>query len=375
VCCDLTALTITDVTGPRSSADGWHSGWPGQGNSSAIDCAEIAENTDDRNPLAARALSLKLIKLADRISDVRRAQSARRSTGRNSGAGLHRILHRSRRQAAGHITRFWKSNSTRREMALKRTTSTVIKPLETAPRLYGQGRGVTQDDAEAAEWYRKSADQGNALAQYGLGLLYYNGSGVSQNYVLAHMWFNLVAAAGPDSLAAEGRVTFGAKYRDIVSEKMNAAQIAEAQKLAREWRPKVANAAPTKASQGGVPLKMDGGIFVVPVQINGAMTLDFVIDSGAADVSVPADVVSTLMRAGAIKETDFIGRQTYVLADGSKSQSVTFTIRSLRVGDMENVRGSVASSQGSLLLGQSFLERFKSWSIDNTKHELLLEPR
>jgi clan AA aspartic protease (TIGR02281 family) len=200
---------------------------------------------------------------------------------------------------------------------------------------------------------------------------------VSQNYVLAHMWFNLVAAAGPDSLAAEGRVTFGAKYRDIVSEKMNAAQIAEAQKLAREWRPKVANAAPTKASQGGVPLKMDGGIFVVPVQINGAMTLDFVIDSGAADVSVPADVVSTLMRAGAIKETDFIGRQTYVLADGSKSQSVTFTIRSLRVGDMvlENVRGSVASSQGSLLLGQSFLERFKSWSIDNTKHELLLEPR
>jgi hypothetical protein len=94
------------------------------------------------------------------------------------------------------------------------------------------------------------------------------------------MWFNLVAEAGPDPL--EGRVTLGAKNRDIVSEKMTPAQLAEAQKLAREWRPKLAN-----ASQRGVPLKMAGGTFVVPVQINDSMTLDFVIDSGAADVSVP----------------------------------------------------------------------------------------
>ena len=113
----------------------------------------------------------------------------------------------------------------------------------------------------------------------------------------------------------------------------------------------------------------------MPVQINGAITLDFTVDSGAADVSVPADVFSTLARTSTIKDSDIIGEQTYVLADGSTSQSVTFTIRSLKVGDrvVENVRGSVAPSQGSLLLGQSFLERFKSWSIDNTKHVLLLE--
>jgi clan AA aspartic protease (TIGR02281 family) len=113
-----------------------------------------------------------------------------------------------------------------------------------------------------------------------------------------------------------------------------------------------------------VPLKMDGGTFVVPVQINGTMTLDFVIDSGATDVSVPADVVSTLMRVGAIREPDFIGENTYVLADGSETKSPTFTIRTLRVGNtvLENVKGSVASSQGSLLLGQSFLNRFKGTS-------------
>jgi clan AA aspartic protease (TIGR02281 family) len=124
-----------------------------------------------------------------------------------------------------------------------------------------------------------------------------------------------------------------------------------------------------------VVLKRDGGIFVVPVEINGAITLDFGVDSGAADVSVPADVFSTLTRTGTIKTSDIIGEQKYVLADGSTSPSVTFTIRSLKVGDnvIQNVRASVAPARGALLLGQSFLERFKSWSIDNTRHELRLE--
>jgi clan AA aspartic protease (TIGR02281 family) len=132
-----------------------------------------------------------------------------------------------------------------------------------------------------------------------------------------------------------------------------------------------------RPSHKEVPLKKDGGTFVVPVLINGAITLDFTLDSGAADVSVPADVFSTLVRTGTISDADITGEQTYVLADGSKGKSVTFTIRSLRVGDKvaENVRGSVAPAQGSLLLGQSFLERFKSWSFDNTKHQLVLEPQ
>jgi clan AA aspartic protease (TIGR02281 family) len=139
------------------------------------------------------------------------------------------------------------------------------------------------------------------------------------------------------------------------------------------------NVLPRRAepNQIGVALKKNGGTFVVPVQVNGAITLDFTIDSGAADVTVPADVFSTLTRTGTISEADITGEQTYVLADGSKAKSVTFTIRSLRVGDklVENVRGSVTPAQGSLLLGQSFLERFKSWSFDNTTHQLRLEPQ
>jgi clan AA aspartic protease (TIGR02281 family) len=124
-----------------------------------------------------------------------------------------------------------------------------------------------------------------------------------------------------------------------------------------------------------VPLKSVGGTFMVPVFINGAITLNFVVDSGAADVAVPADVVGTLIRAGTIEKSDFTGKQTYVLADGSAAPTSTFVIRSLKVGDVliENVKGSVSPAAGSLLLGQSFLQRFKSWSMDNNKHVLVLE--
>jgi TPR repeat protein len=53
---------------------------------------------------------------------------------------------------------------------------------------------VPQDYAEAARWYRRAAEQGDAQAQYNLGLAYARGEGATQNAVDAHMWFNLAAA-------------------------------------------------------------------------------------------------------------------------------------------------------------------------------------
>jgi hypothetical protein len=125
-----------------------------------------------------------------------------------------------------------------------------------------------------------------------------------------------------------------------------------------------------------VPMISDGGTFRVPVTINDELTLKFVIDSGAADVSVPADVVMTLVRTGTITDTDFLGKQTYKLADGSTVPSQQFVIRSLKVGDktLENVVGSIAPVAGGLLLGQSFLSRFNTWSIDNQRQALILGP-
>ena len=130
----------------------------------------------------------------------------------------------------------------------------------------------------------------------------------------------------------------------------------------------------TRQQRISVPMQRQGGMYVVPVLINNAITLNFVVDSGAADVHIPADVVMTLIRRGTLKESDFLGQKTYVLADGSTVPSQTFRIRSLKVGNkvLENVNGS-ASVKGIPLLGQSFLGRFKSWSVDNNKHALVLE--
>ena len=62
--------------------------------------------------------------------------------------------------------------------------------------MYRDGQGVPQDYAAAVSWYRKAAEQGYANAQFNLGLMYANGQGVPQDYVTAHMWFNLAAASG-----------------------------------------------------------------------------------------------------------------------------------------------------------------------------------
>lgn len=129
-----------------------------------------------------------------------------------------------------------------------------------------------------------------------------------------------------------------------------------------------------RALAGTIPLENDHGTFVVPVVVNNQITLKFTIDSGAADVVIPKDVISTLIRTGTISNADIRGSQEYQLADGSVTISRRVRLQSLRVGAIEihDVIASVAPQAGSLLLGQSFLSRFASWSIDNGKHILVL---
>ena len=119
----------------------------------------------------------------------------------------------------------------------------------------------------------------------------------------------------------------------------------------------------------------EAGTFKIPVRINGVLELQFTVDSGTSDVTIPVDVVTTLIRTGTIRDTDFVGEQTYRLADGSTIRSRTFRLRQLQVGDrtITNVLGSVASVNGSLLLGQSFLSRFQRVSFDYGQGVLVLE--
>jgi len=94
--------------------------------------------------------------------------------------------------------------------------------------LYVAGGGIPQDYGAAVKWFHLAADQGQANAQCFLGLMYFEGRGVPRDYVSAHMWLNSAAAGGIEDAA---------EYRDVLTAKMTPAQIAKAQRLAREWKP------------------------------------------------------------------------------------------------------------------------------------------
>jgi uncharacterized protein len=88
---------------------------------------------------------------------------------------------------------------------------------------------LTQDYEEAVKWFRRSTNQGFAGSQFKLATMYWAGKGVKRDAVQAHMWANLAAAQGMKM--AEGA-------RMIAEEQMTSAQVLEAQRMAREWKPK-----------------------------------------------------------------------------------------------------------------------------------------
>ena len=130
--------------------------------------------------------------------------------------------------------------------------------------LYANGQGVSKDDAQARQWYEKAAAQGHADAQVNLGILYDYGRGVPQDYKMAVYWYRLSANQGNDlaqrnlascmSVGTACRRTMsrptcgtawgqrterksGAVLRDALAIRMTSDQIVEAQKLVREWKP------------------------------------------------------------------------------------------------------------------------------------------
>jgi len=93
---------------------------------------------------------------------------------------------------------------------------------------YANGKGVPQDYSEAMIWFQRAAEQGHPVAKLYLGVIYAEGRGVPQDYVRAHMWFSLSTAQG------EQRAV---KTLEMAERRMTPAQINEAQKLARDWKP------------------------------------------------------------------------------------------------------------------------------------------
>jgi len=128
------------------------------------------------------------------------------------------------------------------------------------------------------------------------------------------------------------------------------------------------------ASAEQIELKLEGSTYVLPVRINDQITLPFMLDTGATNVVIPEDVLTTLMRTGAIKEQDLLGIGTSVLADGSKVPARRLIINEIKVGNyvVKEVTANTTTSKGELLLGQSFLLKLPAWTLDNKRHALLL---
>ena len=126
--------------------------------------------------------------------------------------------------------------------------------------MYHKGEGVPQDYKEAMKWYRRAAEQGDASAQFNLGDMYRDGEGVPQDYKVAMKWFRQAAEQGDASAQTSLGVRYGkgegvlqdyvqahkwfniagangdkdgTSNRDSVAQSMTPAQVAEAQRLAR----------------------------------------------------------------------------------------------------------------------------------------------
>ena len=93
---------------------------------------------------------------------------------------------------------------------------------------YAKGQGVPQSHAEAFKWAALAANQGHVLAQYNLGIMYARGDGLPKDYLQAYFWLSLAAARGNRPAA---------NARDMVAGSMTPVQLAELQRLVREWKP------------------------------------------------------------------------------------------------------------------------------------------
>lgn len=92
--------------------------------------------------------------------------------------------------------------------------------------MYYEGQGTPRDYDKAFKWCSEAADKGDASAHCALGVMHYLGRGALQDYALAHMHWNI---------AAFGKDKRGEEFRRLATKIISPSQIAEAQKLAREW--------------------------------------------------------------------------------------------------------------------------------------------
>jgi TPR repeat protein len=98
------------------------------------------------------------------------------------------------------------------------------------------GRGALQSDAEAAKWHKRAAEQGVPEAQYHLAFAYEKGQGLPQDFIQAYKWYSLASTSLPASKRELADKAI--KNRSLMAAKMSPLNVVEAKKQTKEWQPK-----------------------------------------------------------------------------------------------------------------------------------------
>jgi hypothetical protein len=129
-------------------------------------------------------------------------------------------------------------------------------------------------------------------------------------------------------------------------------------------------------NSNNIKIKKNGNIYEIPISLNDVIMTNFIIDTGASNVSITPDLASLLIKSGTISNEDWLEDKYYKFADGSTARSKTFKIKKLKIGNkyLHNVECSISNNlEAPLLLGQNVLNRFGKVTIDNEKQILFLE--
>ena len=124
-----------------------------------------------------------------------------------------------------------------------------------------------------------------------------------------------------------------------------------------------------------IPLEEKGGVFYVTVKIND-VPMRFIFDTGASSISISQTEAAFLYKQGTLSETDFQGVENFQDAKGEITQGMVVRLRKVELGNvvLRDIDASIVPNQNApLLLGQSALQQFGRFSIDNHKKLLILE--
>ncbi len=217
---------------------------------------------------------------------------------------------------------------------------------------------VEKDLTQAAKWYLRAARQGAASSQKAIGKMYAEGEGVPQDFIEAYKWLN-IAAASPDkplfkewtSVAEDARAA-----RNKLAQQMTSEQIAEAQRVAREFKPRKESSSTNSASPEnpsvsgtGFFITEDGFLITNNHVVEGANQVRLVTSAGTISAKVvkvdKANDLALLKAAGKFSPLPVAPSRGVRL--GNTVATVGFPVPGLQGFSPKFSKGEIASLSGA----------------------------